>query len=147
MSKESYLIEKYLMRTPGGHGGYEIFVNPSQKEIRKIEDGSGIRLIADPRDKKVYIWDALEDIHVEAWEKIKPGENYDSLMKKAILLSGNAKKIKGKYTMYRSDQLDYYQFTKKDIKRLKEEFKWVNKYIDVNYTLDGILKGEWENVF
>jgi hypothetical protein len=137
-----YINEEYLMRltTVYGKNSYEVFINPSAKEMRELDTTSlGVRFLADSRDKTVYVWDADKAIHYEAWEFIKPKDimKFGNLVEQLVLLPGNAEKVKGKYAMTRSDRIND-RFLYQKMKAFKKKFKWVNKYIDLS------ILDEWE---
>jgi len=137
MRLKQYINEEYFKRLKWINNSFETFINPSQKEMKEIDSGTGIRFIADLRDKTVYAWDSMEIIHNEAWKQIKPKENERTLAKKGTLLEGLATKKGGKYKMIISDQIDYYfSYDIYSLKEFKKNFKWVDKYINVTDQLD-----------
>ena len=62
-----YLNEKYLTTGRGFYSkGYEIFLNPSAKEMKEAVDGDGyVRYLLVVKEKKVYIWN-YNLTHVDA---------------------------------------------------------------------------------
>ena len=142
-----YIKEEYLMRGKDDYkNSYEIFINPSQKEMRELDEGTGIRFIADSRDKNIYAWNSMAAIHVTSWKQIKPKENGKTLSQRGIILEGIATKKPGKYKMIISDQIDaYFGYEKDDLEEFRKKFKWVNKYINIDDTLsDWIEMSPWE---
>ena len=139
-------LKQYINELYGGpkNNRYEILVNPSKKEIMSIDKGSGIRFIADSKDKKVYVWEVYRNTHIEAWNKyIKPGDEEDNLAKKGIILEGIAEKKGGRYKMVESDQIDaYFGYETDSLKELQKRFKWVDKYISVTNTLQDWMEME-----
>lgn len=71
MRLEQYLTEKYVNTIKHSSSTYDMFVNPSKKEIAEIEsqsfNGEGFRFLADFKEKKVYIW-STEIIHAQMIE-------------------------------------------------------------------------------
>jgi hypothetical protein len=124
MRLQRYLNEKYFGTvrtfTPPA-GDYEIFVNPSKKEMREAtdEDG-GYRYIIDFKRKKVWMWNA-NAIHMDIFnvvDEIKPDDDL------ALLFTGD---FDGK--KYNSDTLNMYD--EKDAKALlNQDWKWVDRYLD-----------------
>jgi hypothetical protein len=57
INKIGYIEEEYLTQEIG----YDIFVNPSIKELKECENN--IRFIINFKTEKLYVWDAYKDIH------------------------------------------------------------------------------------
>lgn len=69
MRLEQYLNEKWLMAYK--HWGHinDVFVNPGPSDQREL--GKKSRFIADAKEKKVYAWSVMGDMHGDAWTKIR----------------------------------------------------------------------------
>jgi len=141
-----YLEEKYydLITNPalvqyfgGKKEGYPVFVNPTSSEIKELPDK--VRFVADSKKKDVYVWDA-EVIHSYALPNI--------LIDPPSSLTGTARKIGGKLSMFYSDQLDYvlavaspssraheFQYLLRRSWIWEKDNKWVNKYVDITQWL------------
>lgn len=63
------LLEKYLIGFKKYGKIVDIYENPTKKELREI--GKDIRWIADSKRQKVYMWPAIQSIHLDAWLQIK----------------------------------------------------------------------------
>jgi hypothetical protein len=76
MRLKQYINEEYYKRFKGHDGSYEIFKNPSLKELREMPDD--IRFMADNDTKDTYIW---------VWHSV----NHHGMVKKFL-----KKEVKGK---------------------------------------------------
>lgn len=72
MRLEQYITEKYVNSIKNKEKVYDMFVNPSKKEIAEIEsqsfNGEGFRFLIDFKEKKVYMW-STEVIHEKMIEE------------------------------------------------------------------------------
>lgn len=144
------LIEKYLGRVPGMGGYYkkttaEIFINPSQKEMREAASNKRLRFIAYAPKKELYVWCYDGSLHSDVWDTYIKNDCEDYLGDiKAIW--GIIKFIGGNWIMTRSDVLDMLGSHKN---YNPKNYSWLDKYhIDVNkYMLDAEWRKEnskWE---
>ena len=143
---QKYLInEKYEMRIKVGSKSYEVFVNPSLKEMREVDSISGFRFMADDRNKKVYVWDAYAALHEEAWEQIKNGRLKNDVYK-GYILPGYSSFEGTKPYMDEADGDNYFENYMEDedidMVSVLKKWKWVNKYIDVNDYLGDMVYNE-----
>jgi hypothetical protein len=120
---------------------FEIIELPemSMRDVDSLRPEKGeIRFIADSRDKKIYIWDAMKEIHSRTWDDyINANGTESSLAMKGVILEGVAKKKGGKYKMIESDQMDaYFGYEPDSMRDFKKNFKWVDRYINVTDALD-----------
>lgn len=81
MRLEQYLNEKFFNATKTHSGIFEVFENPSSKELKELMDSSpyGVRWVANFEQKKVYMWgtNAIHDEIIIANPKMVPKEfNY-----------------------------------------------------------------------
>ena len=60
MRFEKYLNEKYMTAVKYAGDTYEVFVNPSKKELRELDS---IRGLIDTKTKKLYVWSAHINHH------------------------------------------------------------------------------------
>jgi len=130
------LFEKYENTIFNGNEKYDIFENPSQKEIiitanKDIyNEPKQIRFIAHTRNKALYIFPTTV-LHYEVAKKIKFN------IKRADDLYGIANFIKGKLFFYKSLEVNYY-FIDKDKKSLNifknTDYTWIDKYITTTTT-------------
>lgn len=84
------LLEKYLTGFKKYGHMVDVFENPTKKEMKEIEGGSGsFRFIADAKRQKIYVWSAMGAVHTDAWLNIKKALN-DSrpLYKSATIIPG-----------------------------------------------------------
>ena len=67
--EEELLIEKWLTAYKKWGEIVDVFMNPTKKDFREI--GNKSRFIADAKNKRVYVWGVMGDMHGDAWVKIK----------------------------------------------------------------------------
>lgn len=123
-----YLTEKYLTRFKSQYEGgvsFEVFINPSQKELREFD---AVRFIANNETKKVYVWGAHYEIHAVIWEKL--GFSSSNIYNSKDVLSGTTIKKGGKHETKYSDAMKKHH--------LSVDWEWVNKYIDVTKFIEKI---------
>ena len=85
-----------------------------------------------------FVWEALKGIHIDVHEKVEgSGDFIDEPNTKQ--LNGIAKRIKGKWIFTDSDQYtisgnyDYIDLEDSKLKKYKNTWKWVDKYINVSH--------------
>lgn len=103
----------------------EVFINPTQKELREI--GDTIRFLADANQERVYVWDS-DILHRQA----EMGLFGHQATKPGILL-GVAKRNGSKYEMTGSDQLIY---QRKITTIFEYDWTWADRYIVITPRLD-----------
>jgi len=126
------ITESYYDRVKIGKSSYEVFLNPSPKELRGI--GNQVRFTADAQKKQIFVWDA-EVLHWKAREMAgfpdytEPG-----------VLDGEAEKVGGSYEMVYSDQLgfDHHWVAQIFYEIIKLDWSWSDKYIKITPYLDSI---------
>jgi hypothetical protein len=140
---KQYINEEYLKILKVKHIKFEIFVNPSVKEMKEASVVSQeIRFTADNKDKKVYAWDALAAIHNDVWKiEIGQGRNFTKASCDTVL-HGQCQFKGGKFIMNYSDEIHYQKGRgrKFSISDLIEDFKWVNRYINIETYLNKIMR-------
>ena len=125
--------------------------------MKETSSHGEIRFVAVDKSKKVYVWDAYKGIHIDVWilllgKKEKLSLREYNRKKNIDILPGLAKKKGKKWVMVSSDEIDEFFYRRKDpestknlmgyvpekidIKVLKKNFQWVNKYIDINSYFD-----------
>lgn len=132
-----YLKEEYECRVTANYGktrSYEVFTNPSLKEIRSMihSEDLGVKFIAEFKTKKVYVWAAIGPLHEPAWEQIKGRDLYNDVYGGKIL-PGYAK-IKGsKLVMTTGDGTGFFNNYIDDNgnKEVEKRWGWLNKHIDI----------------
>lgn len=116
------LLEEYLKTFKYRKGTCEIFVNPTRKEMMEVAKDVNkryyIRFIADPKNKKLYVFDP-DVFHTVAAEAAGGG------LSSKKTLWGTAIKVGAKWEMEGSDEFLY------NLYKLSE-FRWVEKYINVS---------------
>ena len=119
---------------------FEILENPSKEEIREIAGNNEVRFSADKSTKTLYVWDEGEAIHNDVWNKfIGKGRDFDSTSFKEFI-HGMAEFKRGKWMMISSDEFDNQAFdTRAQFDKLSKDFKWVNKYINIDDFLENEL--------
>ena len=127
---QQYLQEKYLtrMQKPYGSGSFEIFINPSTKEMREI--GGGLRFTADNVNQKLYVWDEFS--------KINKGRDYYDVTCCDVIF-GQAELKGGKWEMTYSDELTAGSERDSFDEDVYDNSQWINKYIKVNKYLKKFL--------
>jgi hypothetical protein len=141
---KQYMNEEYLRRIKNEYkDSFEVFVNPSVKEIRQVDDKDGVRFTADNKTKNVYVWDAYASIHNDVWShnEINKGRNFNSTSCITVL-HGECEFKGGKYVMNFSDEIHYQKGIGKEfyIRDIIKDFKWVNRYINIEGYLKHIMK-------
>ena len=127
MKLRKYLNESFLTYIKSSFGGepYEVFVNPSKREIYKFDT---IRFVLDNKTKKMYAWDGELGIHGDTWDSIEKLPEFNKIAKgKCIysdypLLAGVAIKKGGKFVYSYSDTVD--RGNRKNI-----DWTWAKYYI------------------
>jgi hypothetical protein len=106
----AYLKEEYLSRTYD----YEIFVNPSPKELASIEGRPiEVRFFVNFKKKVIVVWDA-KLLHMsllnnnEQVQKVVGIKNYAEWAKSDEIFSGYGTVRNGKITSLESDGIDVY---------------------------------------
>jgi len=135
-----YLNEKFFERMKNKYtgGSFEIFVNPTKSEMKSIK-ADYLRFMADSSNKKLYVWDGDASIHIDVWnryEKIKKGRDFFKVSRNNEILFGVCELIGGNWVMNGSDELESRQRDEWGPEQLLQDFKWVNKYINVDKFLE-----------
>ena len=125
----------FLTKTVGKD--YEIFVNPSKKELSEF-GAEGFRFIADAKKKKVYVFSPYI-LHQFAANEIYTGiELFDSPYLLAGTMHGRPPKVED-LVPFAEDAKEI--FGKKFYKKFKEyDWSWVNTYFNIK-ELDKHLEG------
>ena len=115
----------------------EVYVNPSEKEMRTIAQEGWVRFIADSRDKKFYAWGGLSEMHGIAWMRIRKPSDFRWAIDKT-LLAGSARKRDTIFEMTESSTLKL--GSSEIVKAIeKRDWSWVKKYIDIRKFIEGEL--------
>jgi hypothetical protein len=142
MRLKQYMNEEYLTRLNYKGKSFEVFVNPSVKEIKQLDKMDGVRFTAILKDKKVYVWDSYVAIHNDVWDmETGKGRNFNSASCEDAL-HGECEFKGGKYVMNFSDEIHYQLGIGKRfyIRDIIKDFKWVNRYINIEDYLKKIMK-------
>lgn len=117
--------EKYAFMDKDSMGRpFEIFVNPSKKELNEITKTSNyIRFSAIHNKKRVYVWSADKEIHYHVNKNIPEMRN----VKFTDTFSGVAKKKGQKYITIESDYFDHQKLSIRE-EILKKDWSWLNIY-------------------
>jgi hypothetical protein len=84
------LLEKWLLAYKNYDHTYEVFVNPSKKELAEISSGGNYRFIADGLKKNLYVF-SVDSFHKRTWdENIRGQINDQRYMYKTPTLFGGA---------------------------------------------------------
>jgi hypothetical protein len=118
------LMEEWFKTVKNIEGDtYEIFVNPTQKDIKDLNKaGIGyVRFLIDLHDKKVYIWDG-DELHQDVSRKIKKPYRLKGTKGYAWGSGYLVKGSKIRFSNYSTDRLFY-----GDAKEIKNT-DWLSKY-------------------
>ena len=149
MKFKQYINEEYFTGFKSYDDYIEVFVNPSQKEIKSM--GEVVRFIADNKSKKVYAFDGSDVIHSQAWKEfpneVTKGREFNEISLLPILKELNKVHI---------DELEYsIRNIQREIKKggkafnrdveyvngiLDQDWKWVDKYVKVSPLLNRCKK-------
>jgi hypothetical protein len=134
---------------------FELFGQPIElKDLQDAANGDPIRFIADYDDEDLWVWDADAALHSDVWYKKKfVGKNREDmdLMATNELIWGVAEKQGSKWVMDSSDELsgmnnqqiklskpnpngvsyDDKNYGTVDFNKISENFKWLNRYINI----------------
>jgi hypothetical protein len=145
MRLQRYLNEKYYntivlnKSTPALSGQFEVFVNPSKKELKEVTDEDGYRFTIDFRTQKVYVQGALsfhEDLfnstpdlpkHKHYW--------YGDFRLHTQIFTGNF----ARGTMIDSDVLGRYK-KQEIIDLLEQDWSWVKRFLPADKIIDMLEK-------
>lgn len=131
------LVEKYLnaIKSPTTSGTYEIFVNPTKKEMKEVDDGGGYRYVIDHKNKKFYVFSALT-FHKNMMNATPELPNFDDYWYKLksveYIYTGDAYK-----NAHGSDAMSKFGgqslFSQKVSDKLKvllnQDWSWLSKYL------------------
>ena len=128
----NYLEEEYLtlgkaLIARRDRAPFEIFVNPSSKELQGLP--KDIRYIADFEHKKLYVWDA-DYIHLEGFIAIEKSTGVDLAATVDFISTGAAKKVGNKLHFGYADAADF--LYNKPWSTMDDT--WLNKWFDMPYT-------------
>lgn len=136
LGESSILSEKFFERGKFSNNSIEIFVNPTRKEMNSI-GSKELRFTADCSNKKVYVFDGRRVLHVEVWgayKEINKGRDFQESSKDGVLF-GVCEPIGGKWVMTSSDEIELEERLHQgswDFTDMLIDFKWVNRYINVD---------------
>jgi hypothetical protein len=133
------LSEDYFTRIKSSinpYNSYEIFVNPTQKELREFE---AVRFSADFKKKEVLAWNWTSELHPDLREKLGvtiPPEERIGKYWGIYFLEGVAVKRGSKFYMERSDVLHGFSYPEAITRQLEKDWSWVDRYIVVTPYLE-----------
>ena len=143
---QTYLNEKWHSRIREYGTSYEVFTNPSAREIRNIlnaEDKHGnkidagnigmIKFVADKRKKKIYVWNYFGPLHDEGWQSLM-NVDLEFDVYNGDIVPGYAEMGGSKWVMTDADgdkTLDNYIHDINDKKAYIASFKWADIYINI----------------
>jgi hypothetical protein len=141
MRLQKYLNEEYDCRIKFLGKSYEVFANPSHKELRELKS-IYIKFIADSRDKTVYVWSIEGPLHEDAWEQINSAD-LESDIFRGHILPGYSTLQGGKLKMDDSDGNHIVKSFMNDmnssqLKSYINKWKWADKYVNVTNYLMGL---------
>jgi hypothetical protein len=154
MRLQQYLNEEYETRIRDHGHSFEVFVNPTIKEIREVTSDSSwsmLKFIADNRHKKLYVWKWVGPLHEPAWRQIS-GKDLNTDITTGNVMPGYARLKGSKLEMRETDAggfFDDYIEDTTDIDAEKEKWKWLSKYMDtkraffMNEEYFGRFKGDY----
>jgi len=141
MRLQSYLQEEYLTRISqvvrrGTDKSFEVFVNPSKKELRKLKTKDGdfvVRWIADVKKEKLYVWNGDGPLHDSAWLQINSGYLKKDIRKGSVV-AGIGVREGNEWVNYEGDgeMLTNEYITSLKVKEVVDfikKLKWIDNYI------------------
>lgn len=142
MRLKHYIQEEYFTRAKLRGKSYEIFINPSKKELREFKDD--IRYIADLKKKKIFVWDAWGPLHDELWD-IKLNRDLKNDIQKGDVIAGVAINMGNNYITNAFDGGAYVlayleDISIRDIDTYLKRIKFVDKYFETTKYIQGHLK-------
>jgi len=146
MRLQSYLQEEYHSRVKVYNDTYEVFVNPSKKEMNEFKM---IRFIGDIPKKKLYIWDAFGALHDAIWSNMYKKDLGSDIMTGKII-AGLLEKLGGKWelTEYDGNEHMIAYLDKLPVRQIKDyvkKTKWLDKYFNFTEPFKDSMKemGKW----
>jgi hypothetical protein len=142
MKFKDYINEEYLMRAKSsipGKGSIEVFENPTSRDKKDL--GDIIRFTAYNKNKTVYTWKYDQAHHVDISRAVGIKHRFND----PDLLMGGAEWKNGIWVFNSSDFLLNFKRMLNNEKDfitalLNNDWSWVNKYIDVDTTLNKLRK-------
>jgi len=137
MRFRQYMNEEWFETYTGRK--YEVLKNPSTRDMNKLLKGSDdARFIMDRSKKNVWVWNAKRAIHQTV---------YNNLFITGKSIFGIAQRIKGKWSMVESDEMENYikhqHWEYKDvIEEILNTYLWANKCIDIKHFIGLMEKGD-----
>lgn len=136
--------ESYETRVKDAGKSYEVFSNPSFKEMKELsQNGLGIKFIADNKKKLVFVWDVYGPLHGPTWHQLNSADLSDDIYDGRIL-PGYARLIKGKAIMSSLDGNSEFEFYVKEkeisVNDVLKKWRWVEKYIKISDNIKRDLK-------
>ena len=144
MKLKEYLQEEYHSRVKLSNVSYEVFKNPSKKELIEMDSSDGVRFIADISKEKLYVWDAYGPLHRNASKKILSKDLYKGA-KSGTLVAGIAVKSGNEYVTNEGDGEGHtYNYITSLNEREMDDYlrkvKWIDGYISFTYWAKDIYK-------
>lgn len=135
MRLQKFLTEKYMTAVQHSGNTYEIFKNPSKKEIKEAYDftGSGYRFLIDFKNKNFYVW-AETMFHNYAMTEIKKTDQgiptFQAYWYKG---KGGGDIFTGSSTgrSFYSDYIGTIEDAQTGKAYLKHDWNWLKKYINI----------------
>jgi len=146
MRLQSYLTnEEYYKRIKGYKKSYEVFINPSKKELKSI--GDDVRFIADNRVQRLYVWDWKGKLHDDFWRD-EQSSNLQRDIGFGLAVGGVASFHGGKWIMNEGDGNGHTNGYVRELKVRKvdnylKKIEWIDTYISVTPWVKDIRENEW----
>ncbi len=138
-----YLVEKYLNSISGYDDDYEVFVNPSKRDIRDIMDksGYGYRFLINFRDKKFYAFSA-NTYHQVFFDYLSKQERLPEWTPYWQMGKGNDYLFSGHTDSGGRVDTDYFMQKRTEenlTKLLNQDWTWAKKYVDIDAVRNMII--------
>ena len=129
MRFQRYILNEVYIKARHSNKSIEVLENPTTRDMRKIS--KYIRFICILKNKKVYVWDAEDEVHAQAYKKLGLGSEASSYyydFKDDKIFGGEAVLKGSKYVVTNSDAMRAKEYDQKYI----DMWQWVDKYIDIS---------------
>lgn len=129
------ILEEYNAYKNQSNKLIEYYINPTKKELNDLEKSAKlIRFLVDFKTKKIYLFDAIGNIHMYFYSYIFKNGNFTNDILNLKIFTGMATLKNGKAICIRADsfgqlednEIDYYTFSK----YLLDKHQWINQYVD-----------------
>lgn len=136
MRLEKYLNEKFFTGLNRSGNTYEIFKNPSRKEIKEASDftGGGYRFLIDFKNKNFYVWPETLFHEFAMTEIKKTDQGIPTFQAYWYKGKGGGDIFTGSSTgrSFYSDYIGIVEDNQTGEQYLKHDWNWLKKYINID---------------